>query len=132
VVWTSGAPVGLRWHDPAAGSANGFEGCGKPHGGDEQGETHPVVPGHPLLQDDPGKNREDDQGDALLDDLELVAREFPGEVSAPVGRHLEAVLEEGDSPGNQDRDQERLPLQPFELEMPVPGAGHEDVGAGQE
>src|SRR5690606_32989291 len=65
---------------------------------------------------------EHDEGDHLLDHLELRGGELP--VAPAVRRHLEAVLEEGDAVGDQHHLPERLVAK---FEMPVPGDGHEHV-----
>ena len=75
---------------------------------------------------------EDGQGDHFLDDLEL--HQVEGAAVAleadPVRRDGEAVLEEGDAPGEQDDEDERPAGGDFhllELEVTVPGERHEDV-----
>ena len=48
-----------------------------------------------------GKDAEDDEGDGFLHDFELCGGEA-ALVADAVGGDLEAVFEEGDSPGDQD------------------------------
>src|ERR1039458_1434636 len=76
-----------------------------------------------LAEVDEGEDGEDDEGDDLLDDLELDGREAGG--ADAVGRHLQAVLEEGDAPTDEDDLPERV-LAVFQVA--VPGNGHKDVG----
>ena len=91
-------------------------------GGHDEGEADDIVPLQLLLEVEDGEAGEDDQGDDLLDGLELGGREMA--VPEAVGRDLEAVFQKGDRPGDQDDLPEGRVL---ELEMPVPGEGHEDV-----
>ena len=77
-------------------------------------------------------DREDGQGDHLLDDLELhqVERTAVAVEADAVRRDGEAVLEEGDAPREQDDEDERPAgryLHLLEFEMPVPRERHEDV-----
>ena len=99
---------------------------------EDEAKAHRVVPAQALLQDQPGEPDKHDQGDGLLDDLELITREFPGHVAEAVGGHLQAILEERQSPGDQDRYRNRLALQELEFQVAVPGQGHEDIGTEQE
>jgi len=86
------------------------------------------------LKEDVGHDGEDDERDALLDDLEL--HEAEGTAVAleadAVGRHLAAIFKESDAPRENDDAQQgpigrdaRL-LQP---QVTVPGQRHEDVAA---
>lgn len=67
------------------------------------------------------------QGDDLLRDLELEAREAVG-ITQPVCGHHQAVFEESDAPGDEDGLPER---HAGILQVAVPGKGHEDVGSGK-
>ena len=66
--------------------------------------------------------------DDFLKDLELPERQLP--VSNPVGRHLQHVFEERDTPAHEDRHHERLRAEVFQVR--VPRERHEDVRADQE
>jgi len=82
-----------------------------------------MVPAQMLAEVESDEDTEDHQRDNLLDYLELDGREAIG--AQAVGRHLKAVLKEGDGPTDQDDLPQRLVT---EAEMAVPGEGHEDVG----
>ena len=90
--------------------------------GDEAAEGYGVVPAEVVAEVVDGEDSEDGEGDDLLDDLELVGGEGAG--TDAVSRDLEAVLEEGDGPTDDDD----LPEGNFAIfEMTVPSEGHEDV-----
>ena len=84
-------------------------------------------------KDDDGENR---QGDDLLDDLELDEVERPAVlgIADAVGGDGEAILEECDSPREQD-DQDERPARRYlhftQFQMPVPCECHEDVRADE-
>ena len=81
----------------------------------------------PLVEVEVGEADEDDEGDDLLDGLELDSGELVA--ADPVGGDLEAVLEEGDPPASKNDEEEgSAPL----LQVAIPGKGHEDVGEGEE
>src|ERR1039458_2765480 len=86
-----------------------------------------VVPSQVLAEVVGDKDAENDQRDHFLDDLELDGAETSG--ADAVGGHLEAVLEEGDRPTDENHLPERLVP---ESEVPVPGKRHEDVGEDEE
>lgn len=68
------------------------------------------------------ENTKHGESDDFLNDLELVGRE--GLRSNAIRRNLQAVFEESDRPTDEDD----LPESDVpELQMPVPGEGHEDV-----
>jgi len=96
---------------------------------DEEGRGHQahsccgVVPAQMLAEVEGDEDAEDHQRDDLLDHLELDGRKAGG--SPAVGRHLEAILEEGDAPTDEDDLPQRLLAK---LQVAVPGEGHEDVG----
>ena len=95
--------------------------------GDEAAEGYAMVPAQVISEVVDGEDSEDGEGDDLLDDLELVGREGAG--ADAIGGDLEAVLEEGDGPADEDDLPERdLAV----LEVSVPGEGHEDVGADEQ
>ena len=77
------------------------------------------------------------EGDDLLDNLQLHDIEWHSVAveAEPVGRDLGAILEEGHSPGQQD-DHNQGPacryLHFLELQMPVPGECHKNVGRDQQ
>ena len=84
------------------------------------------------LEEHRGEDGEDDEGDGLLNDLELHQGERTTilmEANA-VGRYLATVLEKGKTPTQQD-DGKQGPgggnLHLLQLQMTVPGEGHEDV-----
>src|SRR5476649_19710 len=95
-------------------------------GGDE-GEAHPMVEGDLLAEIEHGEGREHGERDHLLHGLEL-GRRVNG-MAPTIGRHRQAILEEGNAPARQDHQPQR-PV--GELEMPVPGERHEDAGDQQQ
>ena len=101
---------------------------GKINGAKDEGETHEVFPVEGLPQVPDGEYGEYHQGDDLLRDLELEAREAVGITEAVCGHH-QAVFEEGDAPGDEYGLPER---HAGILQVAVPGNGHEDVGGGKE
>jgi len=85
-----------------------------------------VVPAQMLAEVEGDKDSENYQRDDFLDHLQLHGAET---VSAEaVGRHLEAVLEEGNAPTDEDDFPQRFVT---EAQVSVPGKGHEDVGDGE-
>ena len=83
---------------------------GEEDGENQAGEGCEMVPVEGLsLEDEQDDYREDRKGDHFLDDLELdeVERTAVLGVTDAVGRDGEAVLEEGDAPGEQDDQDER-------------------------
>ena len=62
------------------------------------------------LEHDVGNDGKDEERYALLYDLQLDKREGPAVTykSQPVGRHLTAIFEEGDTPG-EDNDTQQGP-----------------------
>lgn len=104
------------------------------HGQDEADECRQVVPVQRFaLEEQGGEDGEDDERHYLLDDFELHQREgaaVAGEADA-VGRNLAGILEEGDAPREED-DGKQGPmggnLHLLQLQVTVPGEGHEDVG----
>src|SRR5690606_3467852 len=90
-------------------------------------EPRPVVPLQRLAQVPGGEPGEHQQGDHLLHALEL--RRTVDRGPQPVGGDLQGVLEEGDAPAGQDHQAQRRRAV---LQVPVPGEGHEDVGAQQQ
>ena len=81
-----------------------------------------MVPFQPLAQIEHGEYTKHHQRNNLLEDFKLGGRVHG--IPPPVGRHLQAILEEGDAPACQDHNQERLG---FVFQMPVPGDGHEEI-----
>ena len=107
------------------------------HREDQAGESRQVVPLEGLaLEEEVDDDREDGQRDGFLDDLELhqIERAAVARETDAVGGDGEAVLEEGDAPGEQD-DQDQRPagrdLHFLQFEMAVPRERHEDVRADQ-
>jgi PLP dependent protein len=86
-----------------------------------------VVPAQMFAEVEEGEDGEDDERNDLLDDLELDGREAVG--ADAVGRHLEAVFEEGDAPADQDDLPQRFLA---EFQVAVPGEGHKDVGEDEQ
>ena len=84
-----------------------------------------MVPAQPLIQDDGGKDRKNAQGDHLLNDLELGGGK--GDIADAVGGHLEAVLEEGDAPTDENHGQQGPLGAPEVFQMSIPRQGHEEV-----
>ena len=84
------------------------------------------------LEEEVHDDREDGQGNDLLQDLELHQAEgaaVAAEADA-VGRHGQAIFEEGDSPGEQDDEDQRpsgRDLHFLQFEMSVPRERHEHV-----
>ena len=89
---------------------------------DEAAEGYGVVPVELFAEVIDGEDSEDAQGDDLLDDFKLGGREGGG--TDAVGGDLQAVLEEGDAPADEDDFPE---CDVFMLEVSVPGHRHEDV-----
>ena len=95
---------------------------------DEEGRPHQAArrrrggPVQMLAKVEGGKDAEDGQGDDLLDHFELVGREA---ARAPaVGRNLQALLEEGDAPTDENHHPQRyLPV----LQVAIPGEGHKNI-----
>ena len=84
-----------------------------------------VVPAEVVLENNDGKERKHRERDALLDDFELNETERTAVAfkTNAVGRHHEAVFKESDRPGAEVDD-----LHGLELQVQIPGAGHENVG----
>src|SRR5688572_16431120 len=95
------------------------------HREDDAHEARGVIPRQFFLQDNRREGDEHREGDALLDDFELVAGKLAAEVTAAICRDHQAIFEEGDAPRNEDDREERAALEPLELEVAVPGDGHE-------
>src|ERR1022692_1385618 len=101
---------------------------GKECSDSQKRERHEIVPRELLFEKEDREHNEHRDRNHLLDDLELKSREL----SKPeaIGRHRQAVLEQCDSPGNEDG----FPQRPIVavLQMAIPGEGHEDVRKHQE
>ena len=93
----------------------------------DEGETQDVVPAQGLVQIEDGEEREDRQGDDLLDGLQF--RRVEVAVTDAVGRDLQHVLEKGDAPADEDDHGQGHALV---LQVTVPGEGHEDIGEHQQ
>jgi uncharacterized protein YqjF (DUF2071 family) len=86
-----------------------------------------VIPSHLLAQIQNRKNRENGQGNELLNCFQLRRRELIG--PDPIRGHLKAIFKEGNPPAHSDHLPQRLaPV----LQMPVPCKGHEYVGDRQQ
>lgn len=86
-----------------------------------------MIPSHRLLEIERGEDNEHDQGNDLLNRLELCGVE--NAVADPVRGNLKTVFEERYHPADDNDREKRLVLV---LEMPVPGECHENIGYGQE
>ena len=89
------------------------------------------------LEEDGADDGEDRKGNAFLDDFELHQAEgSPVDVGTqPVGRNHCRVLEKRYAPGGQyDKDQGPVVIDVHlrQLELAVPGYGHENVGHNQQ
>ena len=105
----------------------------------QTGEGGEVVPGQMLLKGDDGEEREDRQGDDLLNDLELNEREGTAVAleADSVGGYHEAVFKKRDRPGKEHHRvdgpaAEVDDLEGLQLEVQIPGAGHEDIGDAEQ
>ena len=104
----------------------------------QEKESHEMVPLESLVLEHQGDYEgENRKGDDLLYDLELDKAERSAVLGKPdpVRRNLGAVLEKGDTPGKEDHTDERPAgrhLHLLELEVAVPGYGHEDIGSYQQ
>jgi hypothetical protein len=85
-------------------------------------ETDAIIPFERIAKIGDGEDRENGQGDDLLNRFQLGAREFVGTKS--VGWYLEAIFEESDAPTrNYDLPQRRVAV----LKVSVPRKRHEDI-----
>lgn len=90
------------------------------------------------LEDQSGKQREDRDGDNLLNDFQLhqTERATVADKADAVSRHLTAVLKEGQSPRYEDNHQQGCVVGDgaglLQLEVPIPGKGHEDVADNEQ
>ena len=102
------------------------------HGQNQAGEPGEVVPTEGVgAHEEEREEGEDREGDDLLQDLELPDRKRAAELGGAeaVGRHLEAILEEGDAPTQQHDDGQPEAFEPrLESDMPVPRQRHEGIG----
>src|SRR5262245_41816031 len=103
--------------------------AGHKNGDEYEQETDPVVPLERLaLEEEPDEDDEDSEGDRLLNDLEPGGID-PFPEADPIGGDLQAILEKGDEPAQQDRQ----PPGPVRfLQVVIPGKGHEDVRSKQQ
>lgn len=90
-------------------------------------ETRRVVPSNLFAEIENRKNGEDRERDDLLNGLQLRGREFVR--ADTIGGDLEAILEESDSPTDENNLPERRGAI---FEVTVPGKGHKDIGDGQQ
>jgi len=63
-------------------------------------KRYKVVPMQLVAEVEDAEYAEDGERNHFLNDLELVGRELPG--AETIGRHLQAVLKEGDRPADKD------------------------------
>lgn len=100
----------------------------------QAGEAGQVVPFESFgLEQGKGKNGEYRQGDDFLNDLQFHEWERSAiqSVADAVGRHHEAVFEEGDAPTDDDNGKQSEVLRHLhflELQVAIPSKGHEGVG----
>ncbi len=89
------------------------------------------------FEQDSYQYREDCQRNSLLDNLQLhnVERTAVLIEPDPVGRHLGAIFEECQSPRKQNDEKYRPArgnLHFLQLEMPIPGESHKNIGYNQQ
>ena len=94
--------------------------------GDQKPSCDGVIPAQVGTEIVGGEYAEDRERNDFLNYFELHRSEAA--VADAVCRHLEAILEEGDSPTDQNDLPQRFVA---ESEVPVPGKGHENVGNGE-
>jgi len=114
-----------------------FEAEYEPNGSHEADTCGDMVPAEMHVESGHGEEDEDAERDHFLDDFELHQGEGTAvfDEAEPVGRHLQTVFEESDSPTESDDGNQRPLLEPFEFaefEMPVPGESHEDIAADKQ
>ena len=106
-------------------------------GGDQAEEGSDVVPVERLpFEQQCHHHREDDERDDLLRDFQLNQRERSAVVNDAdaVRRHLTDIFKQRDAPREENHGDERPRRTDFFLlkfEVPIPGKGHEDVGADE-
>ena len=105
----------------------------KKHGQHQKDKPNDMVPPECLIPENQrGENGEHHQRDHLLHHLELPQIErpvVPGKPD-PVGWYLKAVLEQSNSPTQQDNGRQPpigKPVHLFKLQMTIPGKRHKDV-----
>ncbi len=96
------------------------------NGGNDQAEADEVIPAEVFLEVEDREDHENDQGDHLLDGFQLGGVELA--MAVTIGRNLETVFRESDSPADRDGHPEGGG---FVFQMSVPGEGHEDIRNGQ-
>lgn len=85
-----------------------------------------------MLEHQIGDDREHSQRDAFLQHFQLYEIEWAtvADEADPIGWHLTAVFEEGDTPREKD-DAKQRPMSRraglLQFQVPVPGEGHKDV-----
>ena len=90
-----------------------------------------------ILEQHDGKDGKNDESDRFLEDFELpqVQRSSVLDVADAIGRDLETILEQGDSPTDQNDGREAESGEPvrffLEFQMAVPRECHEDVRENQ-
>ncbi len=122
---THGNGNGVCDRDAVVGLVLALAGLAEKHerrAGRNECEADDVVPAQLLTQEECREGDEHTKRDDFLHGLELGRR--VGGAADAVGRHSQAIFNEGDAPGDDDRDQQR---RRFELQVPVPREGHEHV-----
>lgn len=92
----------------------------------DEGKADKVIPGERFTKIEYGKQGKDSKRDHLLHRFQF--GRAPDLVPDPVGWYCKAILKKRDPPTDQHNNPEGLIR---ELQMPIPGEGHEDVGQQQ-
>ena len=90
-----------------------------------------------VLEHDVGDDGKDGQRDALLYNFQLHEVEGASvlDEAQTVGRHLTAILKEGDAPGKQNNPQQGPRIRNarlLKLQVTIPGQRHENVAQQQQ
>lgn len=108
------------------------------HRQDQEHEADEMVEGEGLVfEEDEHEDGEDGQREELLDDFELpeVERAAVFDEADAVRRHHEAVLDQRDTPAEEDDQRQRELAEPsraLQFQMTVPCECHENVRTGQQ
>ena len=105
------------------GCNEGEEGKGEEGGDAKECERHDIIPREFFFQKSDSEDHKDDEGNDLLNDLELEARKLA--IAKTIRRHREAVFKQRNRPRDKDRFPKRLRVAVFQ--MPIPSHGHEAV-----
>ena len=108
------------------------------HRQDQEHEADEMVEGEGMVfEEDEHEHGEDGQREELLDDFELpeVERAAVFDEADTVRRHHEAVLDQRDTPAEEDDQRQRELAEPsraLQLQMTVPCERHENIRTGQQ